>query len=525
MTLLFSSAICISQNCNSILSGSVIDSHDGSVLPNATLIVAGIETEVVTNKNGVFSIKNLCDKTYSIQVFHQNCTTKGYTVKVSGNTTKLFKLEHHIEELNEITVKSHLKNKTKTLIETKISNKQLEQYSSSTLGDALNSISGVSSLKTGNTVVKPLINGLHSSRVVIINNGVRMEDQEWGSEHAPNIDVNTAGNITLIKGAGALKYSGNAVGGIIISEAPKIPVKDSIYGKTLLTGVSNGRGGTLTSQLTKSLKNGWYGNLIGTIKRFGDFESPKYILSNTGLLEQSTSVRLGFNKFNYGLEGHYSLFKNEIGILRASHIGGAQDQINAINSDKPLIINEFTYNIAEPMQNVTHHLARVNGFKKFEKLGKLTVQYNFQRNNRLEFDIRRGNDAKKASLDLELNTHSFSIDLASTLSESTKLKTGISTGYQNNIANPETGVRRLIPDYKKSTFGVYGVLEHNMNSKFSFETGVRLDYAFMDVYKFYRTSFWESRNYDLLFPELVIEDLGSQVLTNPKLEFYTLSAF
>jgi iron complex outermembrane receptor protein len=38
----------------------------------------------------------------------------------------------------------------------------------------------VSSLKTGSSVVKPVINGLFGSRVPVINNNVRLEDQEWG---------------------------------------------------------------------------------------------------------------------------------------------------------------------------------------------------------------------------------------------------------------------------------------------------------------------------------------------------------
>jgi iron complex outermembrane receptor protein len=65
----------------------------------------------------------------------------------------------------------------------------------------LTEIAGVSSLKTGSSVVKPVINGLFGSRVPVINNNVRLEDQEWGTEHAPNFDVNAAGKITVIKGA------------------------------------------------------------------------------------------------------------------------------------------------------------------------------------------------------------------------------------------------------------------------------------------------------------------------------------
>jgi iron complex outermembrane receptor protein len=37
--------------------------------------------------------------------------------------------------------------------------------------------------------VKPVIKFIWG-RVPVINNNVRLEDQEWGTEHAPNFDVN-----------------------------------------------------------------------------------------------------------------------------------------------------------------------------------------------------------------------------------------------------------------------------------------------------------------------------------------------
>ena len=170
--LLLSSLPSISQQCNYTLSGTVIDIHDKSPLAGAVLIVAGIEQAVETDLDGKFSISGLCDDSYAIQVSHPYCLTRGYRVNISGNTTKTFRLEHHLEELQEVTIEGEaFGKKTKTSFESKISNAELERFSSGSLGDALNSLSGVSSLNTGNTVVKPLINGLHSSRVTIINNG------------------------------------------------------------------------------------------------------------------------------------------------------------------------------------------------------------------------------------------------------------------------------------------------------------------------------------------------------------------
>jgi iron complex outermembrane recepter protein len=525
MVLLWSSVTSLSQNCNNSLSGIVTDIHDGQLLTGVTLIVAETNQAVQTDFDGAYSISNLCNASYYIQVSHPYCLTKGFTVKVSGDTNKSFKLEHHIEELNQITIDGKAySDKSKTLLENSINKDELERFSSGSVGDALKSLSGVSSLNTGSTVVKPMINGLHSSRIVMINNGVRMEDQEWGAEHAPNIDINSISNLTVIKGAGALQYSGDAVGGVIVAESSKVPVKDSLYGKSLMTSSTNGRGLSLSSKLTKSYKSGWYTTLQGTLKRFGDFEAPNYVLSNTGMLERSASLQVGFNRFDYGFEGYYSIYKNEIGILAASHLGGAQDQIRAIESAIPLTIEDFTYKIDKPKQDVSHHLARLKAFKRFDNFGKLSLQYDFQRNNRLEFDIRRGDDKEKPSVDLELDTHTVLLDLESDLKEEMTLKSGLMTRYQNNFAAADTGVRRLIPDYQMYDIGVYFVADYQLNDQLLLEAGGRYDYSYMDVFKFYKTSFWESRNYDQLLPEIVLEEFENQILTNPQLNFNNGSA-
>ncbi|WP_431130463.1 Plug domain-containing protein, partial [Flagellimonas flava] len=77
---------------------------------------------------------------------------------------------------------------TNTASEEKLKLPTFELYSSGTLGDALRQLGGVSSLNTGANIVKRTIHGLNGSRVLIVNDGERMQDMEWGDEHAPDID-------------------------------------------------------------------------------------------------------------------------------------------------------------------------------------------------------------------------------------------------------------------------------------------------------------------------------------------------
>ncbi len=513
-----------SQSCNQTLTGRVVDFHDGSPLDGAVLIVAGIEKFAQTDLDGNFKIENLCEGNYTLQVSHPECDTKAIQFTLPLNGSLNIRLEHHLEELDQVTVKgSAAIDYVATQLENRIEKEDIENLSYASLGDALKMLSGVSSLNTGSTVVKPVIQGLHSSRVLIMNNGVRMQDQEWGVEHAPNVDLNTAGTISVIKGASALQYGGDAVGGIVLVEPQRIVRKDSLFGTTVLTGSSNGRGGTLTSSFTKTKESGWYGTLQGTLKRFGDFETPDYVLSNTGMFEKAASLRFGLNKFTYGFEGYYSFFNSETGILRASHLGNAQDLFNAINSNKPLVINDFTYSIENPKQDVTHHLAKAKFFKRISNFGKLEMQYDFQFNNRLEFDVRRGGRGDKPAVDLELTTHTLSTDLSYDAHSKFKANGGLLVRYQNNFANPETGVRRLIPDYDKYDVGVYALGKYVLNEQWILEGGLRYDYNHLDAKKFYRKSLWESRGYNIDFPEIIVEDFGTQLLTNPVFDFHNVS--
>ena len=91
--------------------------------------------------------------------------------------------------------------------------------------------------------------------------------------------------------------------------------------------------------------------------------------------------------------------------------------------------------------------------------------------------------------------------------------------YQNNFVNPDTGVRRLIPDYDMYALGAYGIANFKLNEQWLLEVGGRFDYTHMDAFKFYRSSFWESRNYDVIFSDIVVEELDNQVLANPQLNF------
>ena len=523
--ILFLSGLSLAQDCNYTFSGTLIDFHDGSVIAAAAIRIGETEKYVTSDIDGNFKIENLCSGNLTLKISHIACENKMVNYNINANRSEIIYMEHHTEELMEVSLKAIISRlETQTAQETTLDVDVLENYSALSLGDALREIPGVSSINTGSTIVKPMINGMYGSRLLIMNNSVRLQDQEWGIEHAPNIDINSAGQISVIKGSGALAYGGDAIGGVIVVNPERTITKDSLFGKTILSGQTNGRGVSVSTSLNKTWKTGWFASAQASFKKYGDFEAPNYSLTNTGQESQGFTFRTGKKRFESGFELYYSYLNNEIGILRSAHIGNVSDLVQSINSRQPLFIEDFSYDINSPKQDVTHHLFKAMYYQRFRSFGKLSVQYDYQNNRRLEFDVRRGERSDNAALDLELQTHTIQADIKLDASSNFRHQFGVLGRYQNNFPNPETGVRRLIPDYDRFELGAFFTSEYRINKDVLIDAGLRYDFINIDAQKFYQTSRWEERGYNTDFANTIVEDLGTQLLTNPVFDFHNFSA-
>jgi iron complex outermembrane receptor protein len=530
LTLFFiGTSTTYSQQCNFTLKGDIIDFHDGKPLIDASVVIikdGNILKSTTSDSKGKYVIKGLCIGKVEIFVSHTECKSKRFSIEIKGNTTRKISLEHHLENLNEIVITGEKREQgvsKATSVQT-LKAADIEQFSDASLGDALKEISGVSSLNTGSTIVKPIIQGLNSSRILIITNNVRLQDQEWGIEHAPNVDLNTADRLTVIKGSGALQYGGDAIGGVVLAKPKNLATKDTIFGKTILSGSTNGRGGSVTSSIDKGFNNGIGLRLQGTFKRFGDFKAPDYFLNNTGTKQKALSVNLGINEFLYGAEVFYSYYDSEIGVLRAADFGNITDLVRAINSPIPEFTEGFSSNINFPRQEVLHHLVKVNSYFRLKRLGKISLQYSFQFNDRQEFDNRSGVDDNIPTVNLELETHNLDLLFNIDAVENSKIIAGISGLFQENFADPNTGVRRVIPDYEKYSIGAFAGIAYDITDDLLVDIGARVDFTTIDAQKFYRTSFFNDRGYNIDFADIVVQDFGTQLLTNPEFDYTNFSA-
>lgn len=481
--MFFLSIASFSQsNCDLIFTGQVVDSHNGEYLVGAIVSLDGV-AKAVTNSEGFFTMKDLCVQQYEFSVSHIECDPLKEQIKLDGSITKVFYMEHHQEEIEEILIEQSRKAGEEAKASQQIKKEELQAQQGQTFGDLLTSVEGVTLLKTGSTIAKPVVNGLHSQRVLVLNNGIRQEGQSWGSEHAPEIDPYTIQDITVIKGAGSVEYGADGLGGVVVVKPSPLPLQ---YGLSIEPSVglfTNGR--SISSSINMLGKQNVFGLPVsfqfqGSLKKAGSLKTPNYFLHNTSLNEQNFQLRGGILKDNYGIEAKWSQYNSELGILADSHIGSRKDLEAIIANGRPFILRDFTYDFIRPRQEIVHEIAQISGYKN-TKFGKINAEFARQYNSRSEFD--RYIDVP--GLKLKTETYLGKLSLEHSLIEKMNGKIGLEIFSQDYRYDGFY----LIPEYQQSGYGGYLVENYELNDRLYIEAGLRYDakhYRYQIPYKEFR---------------------------------------
>ncbi|WP_028663623.1 TonB-dependent receptor [Runella zeae] len=469
------------QACDCLIKGTVKDRETGQAIVGAILIVEGTNRNGITDAEGRYKIDKLCQGNYTIE-----CKIIGYkTVKASVSLVhsaeediNLTEEEVHLQDV-EITahrVQSSLSQKTISL-----EGKALEQNQGQTLGDALKVLNGVTLLQTGASIAKPVIHGLHSNRILIMNNGIRQEGQQWGSEHAPEIDPFVAKRVTVVQGASGVRYGSDAIGGVILVEPDELPKHSKISGEANMAAFSNGRMGVISGTLQGGIANwkGWAWRIQGTLKNGGNIRTPDYFLANTGVKEHNFSLTAGYRNAKVGAEIFYSQFHTNIGIFSGSHIGSTSDLLNVIKNGEPFIKADFEREIERPNQLINHDLLKG---KAFYNIGanRLTWTFGRQFNRRAEYDLHGPQAATKPALLFRLTTYTSDLIFEhAPIKGAINGQIGLSGLYQYNF----TDGRPLIPDFDQTNIGMF-LIERWVRNQWELEAGLRYDWRKLDIFKF-----------------------------------------
>jgi iron complex outermembrane receptor protein len=158
-----------------------------------------------------------------------------------------------------------------------LSDTELGLRRAATLGDTLDKQPGVASSGYGQGSSRPVIRGLGSDRVRILENGLDTGDvSSIGPDHAVSSDPLAAERIEVVRGPGTLLYGANALGGVVNIQDGRVPDRratEPVTGTVELELASNADAKGGAAKLDGGAGSlAWHLDLYARDQ--GDYESP-----------------------------------------------------------------------------------------------------------------------------------------------------------------------------------------------------------------------------------------------------------
>ncbi len=461
-----------SNSCNISISCRIIDGESGLPIEHVQVQFDALST-FLSDPKGEVQVHDLCKDVYHILCKHAKYQTSEIEVNVTSDTTISLLMQATTRYIDSVKVVGNSAMQH-TMTSHRLSAEQRAASQGKNLAEVLTDIPGVTLLRTGSNIAKPVLNGLHSSRVLIVNNGVRHESQQWGSEHAPEINPFGAETIVVVKNADAVRYGPDALAGVILLLPDTTDNRRPFTGAVNSIFQSNGKAYTLHAQAKGSYQGFSYRADISGAKS-GNAKTADYYLGNTGANELNYNMALRYQHRDHTFEISHSRFATELGVFIGAHVGTKADILARIAEGRPYDEYTFSYRIGAPRQKVSHEMSRLNWQYRLSDRQKIEATYSLQRNHRREFDLRRVQSDDTPMADMLLTTQNMEV-----LYQIAQTKLGISGTLQVNNNVPGTGTTPIIPNFDNHTFGVFAAHKLSWTNNVM-ELGLRYDYKYFDV--------------------------------------------
>ncbi|MFV0593677.1 MAG: TonB-dependent receptor [Draconibacterium sp.] len=485
--------LAVSAQDTFVLSGKITDEKN-TELPGAVIVVTPGDRGAVSDVHGNFSISGIAVGKYKVQVSFVGYREFTDSVQVNTNTTLNCRLKPVSLYLQEVIVTDSYaatRKKEETLNLDVVNKDFLRQNAGGSLMKSLERLPGVSTIDIGSGHSKPVIRGLGFNRVVVVENGVKHEGQQWGTDHGLEIDQYSIDNVEVIKGPASLMYGSDAIGGVIDIKQNRLPADHSINGIVNLIGKSNNNLLGTSLELT-GRKDWFFAQLQATILDYGDYKVPadsvdiysyrvplyKNHLRNTAGYERDLHLSFGIVLPQFQSRFYVSNISSKSGFFANAH-GLEPRNVDAELHDKS------SRDILYPFQQV-NHFKLVN--KTRWKLGKASVNADlgFQRNFRQEKSQYTSHGYMPAvfpdtmnfaaDLEREFDKYVYSGMVRAILEQSaqTTFTIGISSEFQNNRIN---GRGFIIPVFRQFSTGAFLLGKHSFSARSLLQLGLRFDYG------------------------------------------------
>jgi iron complex outermembrane receptor protein len=435
-----------------ILSGKVTDEATGQNLQGASIYFPEFKKGVIAGANGIYQII-LPQGEHIVEVSFIGFSIYTKTILIKNNVVEDFKLGHSAVENSNVTVTSFLRatssRKTPTPINI-IKKEDLFRSASTNFIDALSKTPGVSQLSTGPAISKPIIRGLGYNRVMVLNDGVRQEGQQWGDEHGIEIDEYNVSRTEVLKVPASIIYGSEALSGVI-NVVSNVPVAEgAIRGNLFSNYQSNNNLQGYHFDLAGNQK-GFVWGINASSKKASDYQN-KYdgYVYNSKFNELNGGGYVGIEK-DWGYSHFFiSQFNQKLGMMEG-------DRNNEGSFIKPIVGGEAIATSSDfnstnpniPYQHIIHTKYTLDNNIKWGE-GRLKANIAYQRNQRQEF----GNidNPSEKSLYFDLGTLNYSFQYLLPEKNNWKHTIGVNGMQQEN---KNKGVEVLIPAYKSVELGLF----------------------------------------------------------------------
>ena len=373
-------------------------------------------------------------------------------------------------KLNEVTVTgvtgdTKLKNSTAPI--SIISGKELRQTTSTNIIDAIAHQPGVAQITTGSGISKPIIRGLGYNRIIVMNEGVRQEGQQWGDEHGIEIDAQNVNSVEIQKGPASLMYGSDAMAGVLILHGSPIQPEGEMMANVSTEYQTNN--GLFDYSLN------FAGNQKGFVwdARFTDRYAHAYKNKYDGYVpgsqfsERAGRLMLGVNKH----WGHSHLTAT-IFHQTPSIVEGERDEVTG--ELECATDNVKIYSKALPFQQIYHYKAVWDNSLNL-KNGWLKAIIGYQQNRRQEFE----EDEDEYELYFKLHTVTYDVRYLSQAFNGFKMAGGINGMWQQSL---NLGEESLIPEYRLFDIGAYATISKSLD-QLTLNGGLRFDNRHLDFHK------------------------------------------
>lgn len=473
------------------LSGKVSD-QKGQALPGATLVLHPGSYGGISDQDGSYTMVGLPPGEYVL-----SCSFLGYeklvdTLQVRNNVRWDIQLAPSRQSLQEVVVTgeyAEIRAREEALNLEVVHEAFLKQHLGGSLMKSLDRLPGVDAFGIGAGQSKPVIRGLGFNRVVVVENGIKHEGQQWGSDHGLEVDQFASKRVEVIKGPSSLAFGSDALGGAVIIEHEALPEMNAWGGAVDLSSQSNNGlfGGSLQVQ---GRREHFFGRIRATYLDYGDYRVPadsvdihsyraalhEKRLRNTAGKEGALHLETGWIGRGYSNRLFFSILGNKNGFFANAH-GLEPRQVDADLHDRR------SRDILYPYHQVHHWKVINKSVWRWERLS-LKADLGVQRNFRQEWSAYVNHGYMPPAFPYSLSfpsdlerqfdkyTYSGNVHLNHETPWRMKLSAGLQGEFQDNRID---GRGFIIPAYEHLRVGAFMLLKQPTGDHGLLSAGLRFD--------------------------------------------------